>query len=471
MIDRRELLELANTLSLRANVVEKDYVLGWILAGIYRDPVLGPAWVFKGGTCLKKCYFETYRFSEDLDFTITEEAHFNESLLRERFTAIGEWLQEETGIELPPDLIRFDLYQNKRGKPQGEGKLAYRGPLAPRGDLPRIKLDLTFDEKLVLPPATRPIAHAYTDRPATGMDARCYDYPEVFGEKVRALGERARPRDLYDVINLFRNGEFKAAAAVIRDVVTQKCAFKGVPFPTLAALDAFKPELSADWSQMLAHQLPQLPPLDSFWEALPEFFRWLQGAEERARFVPYRLSPGDVVLHGPAGGLSIPYRVAPFMEVIRFAAANQLCVDLDYRDQEGRRSNRLIEPYSLRRTAAGDLILHAVRAEEGTPRSYRLDQIQGATVTSRGFTPRYEIELTPTGLLSAPPSQRTSTSWTWTTSPRSTARREEPIHIYRCPLCDRTFERATRNPALRPHKDTGGWDCRGRRGIYEGTKD
>lgn len=25
--------------------------------------------IFKGGTCLRKCYFEDYRFSEDLDFT------------------------------------------------------------------------------------------------------------------------------------------------------------------------------------------------------------------------------------------------------------------------------------------------------------------------------------------------------------------------------------------------------------------
>jgi predicted nucleotidyltransferase component of viral defense system len=28
--------------------------------------------IFKGGTCLKKCYFEDYRFSEDLDFTLLD---------------------------------------------------------------------------------------------------------------------------------------------------------------------------------------------------------------------------------------------------------------------------------------------------------------------------------------------------------------------------------------------------------------
>jgi predicted nucleotidyltransferase component of viral defense system len=69
MIDRSEILAVAGDLSLEANVVEKDYVLGWLLAGIYSSQSFSEKWVFKGGTCLKKCYFETYRFSEDLDFS------------------------------------------------------------------------------------------------------------------------------------------------------------------------------------------------------------------------------------------------------------------------------------------------------------------------------------------------------------------------------------------------------------------
>ena len=72
MIDRREILDMAGTLGLLPHVVEKDYVLGWVLAGIYRQTALAERWIFKGGTCLKKCYFETYRFSEDLDFTLTD---------------------------------------------------------------------------------------------------------------------------------------------------------------------------------------------------------------------------------------------------------------------------------------------------------------------------------------------------------------------------------------------------------------
>ena len=59
MIDRREILDMAGTLGLLPHVVEKDYVLGWVLAGIYRQTALAERWIFKGGTCLKKCYFET----------------------------------------------------------------------------------------------------------------------------------------------------------------------------------------------------------------------------------------------------------------------------------------------------------------------------------------------------------------------------------------------------------------------------
>ena len=42
-----------------------------------------------------------------------------------------------------------------------------------------------------------------------------------------------------------------------------------------------------------------------------------------------------------------------FIEMIRFAAANQLLVDIDYRDKQGKRSTRSTEAYSLRRSQAG----------------------------------------------------------------------------------------------------------------------
>jgi predicted nucleotidyltransferase component of viral defense system len=242
MIDRTEIIRLAGELGLAPRVVEKDYVLGWVLAGIARDDELSRAWLFKGGTCLKKCFFETYRFSEDLDFTITEPVQLDRDFLIARFKILGAWLYNATGIELPPEQLRFDVYHLKTGGRAGEGRLAYRGPIAPRGgDLPRIKLDLTADERVVLPSVIAPATHPYTDAPADGITARCYAFEELFGEKVRALAQGARPRDLYDVINLFRHGDFRDAAMAIRHIVIEKCDFKKISVSDLRESSAGTP--------------------------------------------------------------------------------------------------------------------------------------------------------------------------------------------------------------------------------------
>lgn len=92
MIGKREILEVASAFGLQPGVVEKDYVLGWLLAGINEHPELAEAWVFKGGTCLKKCYFETYRFSEDLDFTLRDESQLEDGFLRRVLGEVVAWL-------------------------------------------------------------------------------------------------------------------------------------------------------------------------------------------------------------------------------------------------------------------------------------------------------------------------------------------------------------------------------------------
>ncbi len=52
MIDRQEVMDFAREFGLAAQVIEKDYTLGWLLAGIAAHPEIGQSWIFKGGTCL-----------------------------------------------------------------------------------------------------------------------------------------------------------------------------------------------------------------------------------------------------------------------------------------------------------------------------------------------------------------------------------------------------------------------------------
>ena len=270
MIDRREVLDLAREFGLAPQVVEKDYVLGWMLAGIGSHAVIGSKWIFKGGTCLKKCYFETYRFSEDLDFTLTDRTHLEEGFLKGTFLEIAAWIYEQAGIEVPADLIRFDLFENPRGNISVQGRIAYRGPLQPGGDLPRIKLDLTDDEVVVLDPVFRDVHHPYSDKPEEGIRVLCYPFEEVFAEKIRALAERARPRDLYDVIHLYRHDELQPDQVVVVQVLGRKCEFKGIPVPTMQYMEDHesRPELDVEWAMSsdmkkctkLRHQKCTIPP-------------------------------------------------------------------------------------------------------------------------------------------------------------------------------------------------------------------
>lgn len=178
MIDVAEIQAIATDLGLSPEVVEKDYVLGWLLAGISAHPALSTSWVFKGGTCLKKCYFETYRFSEDLDFTLTDATHLNADFLRTAFSDVSAWIYEQTGIRIPAEQLRFDLYTNPRGGASCEGRVYYAEPRPRPGTIPRIKLDLTVDELVALPPVIRPVGHPYSDLPEAGITAHCYAYEE-----------------------------------------------------------------------------------------------------------------------------------------------------------------------------------------------------------------------------------------------------------------------------------------------------
>jgi hypothetical protein len=151
------------------------------------------------------------------------------------------------------------------------------------------------------------------------------------------------------------------------------------------------------------------------------------------------------------------------LEIIRFAAANNLCVDLSY---DG--SVRRIEPYSLRQTLEGNFVLHAIRSDTGEHRSYRVDRMQGASVTSQVFMPRYIVELSSTGPLNISPAAAV---------PRIAAIRrtahthsQGPTYVYRCSVCRKTFNRSTMNGALNAHKNPRGYPCPGRVGVYVRTR-
>jgi len=453
MIGRIELNDRVREWGLREDVVEKDYVIGWLLWGIGSSQSLSTSWAFKGGTCLKKCYLETYRFSEDLDFTVLPGGLIGPDEVNTALQDVFQRVYDQAGIDFR------ERSPVVRARPDGnsvEGRVYYRGPRnAP--ELASIKIDLTTAEQVVRPTVLQPISHPYPDPLPPPATVRCYGFEELFAEKLRAMGERCRPRDLYDIINLFRRQEFRPHAALINSVYVQKCESKGVECSTFESIESspYRAELETEWDNMLAHQLQELPPFEDFWHELPRLFNWLDGNLAPEELPSISLAKDEEAGWAPPPSVWVWGQGIP-LESVRFAAANHLCVELGY---EG--TKRLIEPYSLRRTRDGHLLLYAVKAQTSELRSYRVDRMQSINVTNRPYKPRYLIEFASAGPLNASPTQRL-TSHILRVQPFT----GDTVYVIECGYCGKKFKRSSHDTHLRPHKDkSGAFDCPGRIGY------
>lgn len=476
MIPLAELQESAAEWGLPLTTVERDYALGWVLWGIGSQPEIMDRWGFKGGTCLKKCYMETWRFSEDVDFTLLPGSSIDATHLQSVITAMQRRITEQSGIDFSPQPAAF------RVRPDGasvEGKIYFRSLTGMSHAPLSVKLDLTTDEPLVTDPVRRKIQHVYSDTLPGTAQILCYSFAELFSEKIRAMGQRARPRDLYDIINLFWRQDAKPHRENICNVLARKCNTKGIALVTYEtiSLSPHLDELQSEWSNMLSHQLKELPPFDHFWSALPEFFVWLHGhvAEVAAPHARTKVAinaswvPPAAVSHW--GGAPI--------EVIRFAASNRLCVQLGYEKR-----TRLIEPYALKQTQEGNIILVARKVETGETRSYRIDRIESATATRTPFTPVFAIEMTTSSPIPAPfilrekhtrPRIRRLSTVPKARSVRKTyrarARSFGPTYIIECSMCRKRLPKKKLDTTLGPHKMKGqDFPCSGRRGWHVDTK-
>lgn len=281
MITIDEIRSVAAKVKLTNLVVEKDYALGWLLWGINHHPTAGKDWIFKGGTCLKKCYLETYRFSEDLDFSYRGNDEPDSESLTKILDEISENVFEESGLEFPKRSIQFEIFKNPRGTISIQGGVKYRGPVRPQvglAQMPRIKIDLTLDEPVVLAPVVKKVEHRYSDCPKSGISVLCYAYEEVFAEKIRALAQRLRPRDLYDVIHLFRHMELKPNRELIYSTLKNKCDLRGISIPTMESIETHdnRSFLSSEWENQLKHQVSALPDFQNFLSELPKVLDWLK---------------------------------------------------------------------------------------------------------------------------------------------------------------------------------------------------
>ena len=260
MIRSGDLQKKAFAAKVRDTQIEKDYVLTWVLWGIANQPKLARGLAFKGGTVLKKAYFENYRFSEDLDFTIVEEIS-NAEVLSSMENAFATVLEE---ANIPLQIV--DQGEHTSGSLHFQ--IAYTGPLGGKGK--QLKVDITRGEAMQYPTVWLPIYLGYAD--LQDFKLQCYSLEEVIIEKMCAVIGRMQPRDLYDLWYLtdihgvdlrFCLAEFERKA---RHKSYDPASFK-------SALERKLTQYKARWEGSLADQMQDLPDFEAAVRALNKHLR------------------------------------------------------------------------------------------------------------------------------------------------------------------------------------------------------
>jgi predicted nucleotidyltransferase component of viral defense system len=260
MIKPGEIQKKANQVGVRDQQIEKDYILSWILWGVANHEQLSKIIVFKGGTVLKKVYFEDYRFSEDLDFTLLDNEITNEQIF-DWFNEIFDLIKEEANIPLKKiDDDEDDENKLKEEKEDGLNfYIGYVGPLGGFGNNKKVKIDISKSEKLEFEPAVKNAIVDYSDLEEYTL--LCYPLEELLVEKLRCTMQRMQPRDYYDVwylvevvgmhVDYFTN-EFR-----------NKCISKEQnPEDFHKKLEQRLPQYKARWQKSMSDQIKNLPDFD-----------------------------------------------------------------------------------------------------------------------------------------------------------------------------------------------------------------
>ncbi len=135
-------------------------------------------------------YFEDYRFSEDLDFTLLKNEISNQQIF-DYFNEVFEYVKEEANIPL-------EIIDDNEHEDGGiYFYISYIGPLGGMGAHKSVKVDISKSEELQFEPINKDVFLTYTDQEEHKL--LCYTLEEILVEKLRSIMQRMQARDFYDI--------------------------------------------------------------------------------------------------------------------------------------------------------------------------------------------------------------------------------------------------------------------------------
>ena len=261
MILQKDIVTIAEDAGVAKTVIDKDWVLGHFIAALFSIPEIAENLVFKGGTCLRKCWFPDYRFSEDLDFTsISKDFEFTKQHLQETCNNVTS----RTGIPTHIVSLKQIVFQDK--KVGYEAIVKYWGADHSKNEAPptpdrwqtKIKIEVILYEKMMFKPIGKELFHPYPDKLLPIESIPCYRIEEVLSEKIRALVQRSytAPRDYYDIWYLSNNIPDLDWKNII-SAFHEKMKYKNLEFTGIDQLINPKSErvVKLAWKNSLEHQI------------------------------------------------------------------------------------------------------------------------------------------------------------------------------------------------------------------------
>jgi uncharacterized protein len=267
---RTRLQEARNRLGIPWEILERDYLLLWILAGIGQVDSLRGTLAFKGGTTLKKCYFGDYRFSEDLDFSGTEGVPTGDAMeqaIQDICDASAALLDEYASVD-----IACERYTEKDPHPGGQEAFTIRARFPWHRQLhTRVMIEVTADEKVLKPVHNRRVIHEYGE--PVEVQVQVYTLEEIVAEKLRAILQhieklhergwsRSRARDYYDLWRVMGTYRDQMDLSDFVSFLREKCAVRNVRFegPESFFQEPMLSYVERTWVQWLGPLVPDLPP-------------------------------------------------------------------------------------------------------------------------------------------------------------------------------------------------------------------
>jgi predicted nucleotidyltransferase component of viral defense system len=198
MISDHEIETKAAEFLLRPLDVQKDYVYGWLLKGLFQRPALAGQLILKGGNALRKGYLPETRFSKDLDFSVRQT--LTQPILESELREVCDFVSEQTGVKF---IDKVSIRQKDLAIPDIvalEARLYFRSFYGEENLKLRTQLDITQFDRVYLPVQNRQLLHPYSDADACTTTIACHKLEEILASKLTTLLHRRHAADLFDLL-------------------------------------------------------------------------------------------------------------------------------------------------------------------------------------------------------------------------------------------------------------------------------